>query len=101
MSAALPKEHFEIARALLSPVNEYLAGLLHTALDASGVGADERALRDLLLPAVLSDKAVECFTPVKTAYTNGVSNMSYCLIILALKYKSWRHRLQQPYFITP
>ena len=72
MRAALPADHFEIAGALLSPVHEYLARLLHAALDANGVGADERALRDLLLPAIFRADAVETFPRVKNAYKKGI-----------------------------
>ena len=75
MRAALPADHFEIVGALLSPVHEYLARLLHAALDASGVGADERALRDLLLPAIFRTDAVESFPRVKNAYKNGIREL--------------------------
>lgn len=68
----LSAEHFEIADALLSSVHEYLASLLHDALDASGVGADERGLRDLLLPAIFRADAIESFSRVKLSYKKSM-----------------------------
>ena len=89
MRAALPAEHFEIVGALLSPVHEYLARLLHAALDASWVGADERALRDLLLQAIFSEDAVERFPRVKNAYKKGIQVLYiFCTHRRSLKNKT-------------